>query len=208
MTATDVAAGVFENVVLFRLDPAAFTLRVRYTPGFPAVVSAWDHTARLVFNGGFFDERNAALGLLVTDGQRFGRSYAGFGGMLAVTGDGQAQVRSLKAQPFDPDEALAQAVQCFPMLLLPDGTVYAQADAAQARRTVIGQDAQGRLVLVVAPNGSFTLAGLAAWLAAGDLALTAALNLDGGGSTGYWAGPGDMIDSISPVPAVVAVYAD
>ena len=31
-----------------------------------------------------------------------------------------------------------------------------------------------------------------------------AFNLDGGGSTGYYAGPNDAIDSLTPIPAVVA----
>jgi uncharacterized protein YigE (DUF2233 family) len=72
---------------------------------------------------------------------------------------------------------------------------------------VVGQDAAGRVYLVVAPHNAFTLAEFAAWLHDSDLGLTAALNLDGGGSTGYWAGPGDAVDSFTPVPAVVAVYA-
>jgi hypothetical protein len=59
---------------------------------------------------------------------------------------------------------------------------------------------------VIAPQGGFTLAGLAAWLSASDLDLTLALNLDGGGSTGYYAGPGDQVDSLTPVPAVIAFY--
>ena len=195
-----------EPLVIFRIDPAAFTLRVLYTPGFPSFVSAWDHEARLVVNGGFFDENNAALGLLVSDGRAYGQSYDGFGGMLAVNSLGMLSLRSLADEPFQPGEALAQAVQSFPVLVRPDGTDFDQEDEQRARRTVIGQDAAGRLVVVVAPQGGFTLAGLAAWLRGSDLGLALALNLDGGGSTGYYAGGEDQIDSLTPVPAVIAFY--
>jgi len=58
----------------------------------------------------------------------------------------------------------------------------------------------------VVPAGLFTLADLAGWLSGGDFGLVAALNLDGGGSTGYWAGSNDQVDSLTPVPAVLAVY--
>lgn len=197
---------VGERLVVFRFDPAAFTLRVLYTPGFPSFVSAWDREARLVINGGFFDEHDAALGLLVSDGRAYGQSYADFGGMLAMNSLGAVTLRSLVAEPYQPDEALAQAVQSFPVLVAPTGAVYAEEDGQRARRTVVAQDAAGRLVVIVAPGGGFTLAGLAAWLRASDLDLTLALNLDGGGSTGYFAGPGDQIDSLTPVPAVVAFY--
>ena len=195
-----------ERLVVFRLDPAAFTLRVLYTPGFPSFVSAWDREARLVVNGGFFDEHDAALGLLVSDGRAYGQSYAHFGGMLAMNSLGAVTLRSLAAEPYQPDEALAQAVQSFPVLVAPTGATYAEEDGQRARRTVVAQDAGGRLVVIVAPAGGFTLAGLATWLRASDLELRLALNLDGGGSTGYFAGPGDQIDSLTPVPAVIAFY--
>jgi uncharacterized protein YigE (DUF2233 family) len=195
-----------ERLVVFRVEPTAFTWRVLYTPGFPSFISAWDSRARLIFNGGFFDENDAALGLLVADGRVFGQSYEGFGGMLAVNTLGAVSLRSLSAEPYTPSEALAQAVQCFPMLVAPGGAVFDREDGQRARRTVLGADADGRLLLIVAPDGGFTLASLAAWLRASDLGLQLALNLDGGGSTGYFAGPGDQIDSLTPVPVVVALY--
>src|SRR5688572_12284929 len=55
--------GFAERLILFRVDPSTFTFRVRYSPGFPRYVSEWDAAAQLVFNAGFFDEKNAALGL-------------------------------------------------------------------------------------------------------------------------------------------------
>ncbi len=198
--------GLAEHVVVFRIVPERFTLRVRYTPGLPAFISAWEPRARLVFNANFFDENNTAQGLIVTDGQYFGRSYDGFGGMLGVEPDGSVRIRSLADDPFQPDEALSQAVQGFPMLVQPGSAPYSSDDTARARRTVVGQDGEGRLLVFVAPAGLFTLTEMAAWLWGGDFGLVVALNLDGGGSTGYRAGSNDQADSLTPVPAVLAVY--
>jgi exopolysaccharide biosynthesis protein len=194
-----------EQVTVFRLDPTQNQFRVLYAPTQPQYISAWDRNARLVFNAGFFDEANAALGLLVADSQIFGQSYAGYGGMLQVA-DGLARVRWLVDEPYQPGEALEQAVQGFPMLLRPDGTRYADTGDAPARRTVVGQDTEGRILLLIVPRETFTLAALAEWLTTTNLGLTLALNLDGGGSTGYYAGPNDMTASQVRLPAVVAVY--
>jgi phosphodiester glycosidase len=200
--------GFEERLILFRIDPAYFDMRVLYSPGFPRRVSEWgaEAGARLAFNAAFFDEKDVATGLVVSDGKVFGKSYQDFGGMFAVDEQGASSIRSLAAQPYQPDEPLRQAVQGFPMLIYPDGSAFANEDATRARRTALGQDAAGRVYLVVAPHNAFTLAELAAWLHDSDLGLTTALNLDGGGSTGYWAGPSDVVDSFTPVPAVVAVY--
>jgi uncharacterized protein YigE (DUF2233 family) len=197
--------GFEERLTLFRIDPGFFSFRVLYAPGFPRFVAQWDPSAALVFNAGFFDEKDAALGLLVSDGRAYGRSYEGFGGMFAVSG-GTPTIRSLAARPYQPDESLEQAVQGFPMLIYPDGSRFAREDGVRARRTALGQDASGRVHLAIAPHEAFTLAELARWLQASDMGLALALNLDGGGSTGYSAGPNDQIDSLVPVPAVVAVY--
>ncbi len=199
--------GFEERLSVFRMAPAHNRFRVLYSPAQPEYVSAWDSAARLVFNAGFFDENNVALGLLVMDGQTFGQSYSGLGGMFQVTGDGTPRVRSLVAEPYQPGEALEQAVQGFPMLLRPDGTRYSDTGDARARRTVIAQDAAGNILLIIAPHETFTLAELASWLASNpDLNLTVALNLDGGGSTGYYAGPNNIAPSYVRLPAVVAVY--
>ena len=201
--------GFEEGLILFRIDPAFFSFRVLYTPGIPRRVSEWgaEAGARLVFNAAFFDEKDVAVGLVVSDGRVFGKSLEGFGGMFAVDAEGAPSLRSLAAQPYQPSEPLAQAVQGFPMLIYPDGSAFSKEDGARARRTALGQDTAGRVYLVVAPHNAFTLAEFAAWLHDSDLGLTAALNLDGGGSTGYYARPGDAVDSFTPVPAVVAVYA-
>jgi len=193
------------DLIAFRLDPTQLTFRVLYSPSFPHYVSDWDRSALLTFNAGFFDERQVALGLVVSDGQTFGQSFVGFGGMFQVSG-GVASLRSLAVQPYQRGEVLEQAAQAFPMLIYPDGTTFAKEDGALARRTALAQDSLGRLYLFIAPRPSLTLVELATALRALDLGLMLALNLDGGGSTGYYAGPHYRAESQTAVPAVIAVY--
>jgi uncharacterized protein YigE (DUF2233 family) len=85
----------------------------------PRSVRDWQAAsgATLVINGGFFDKDFRATGLLIADGQAFGRSYRGFGGMFFVR-HGKPGIQSLRAQPYRPDPAIRQAVQSFPMLVV------------------------------------------------------------------------------------------
>ena len=81
-------------------------------------------------------------------------------------------------------------------------------DGRPARRTVVAQDYQGRILIIVAPRGYLSLHELARFLAESDLDLDVALNLDGGYSTGLWLQADGLIvniDSLVPVPSVVSV---
>jgi uncharacterized protein YigE (DUF2233 family) len=178
----------------------------------PRQVSEWFANASplLAVNAGYFTEDNQATGLIISDGTRSGQSYAGFGGMFAVQGD-RVQVRWLVAKPYSPSEPLRQAVQAFPMLVHSGGKAGLSEDDGQiARRSVVGQDRKGRIVFVVSPDAFFTLKNLAAFLAASDLDLDTALNLDGGPSSGLMlAGPAGLtgVDSWIKVPAVIVAEA-
>jgi hypothetical protein len=64
------------------------------------------------------------------------------------------------------------------------------------------------VVFVVTPSSTFTLYGLAVWLANSDLDLDTALNFDGGSSSGLavWTPTGVWgFDSVNKVPAVITV---
>lgn len=201
------------QVLIVRMDPAAVRLRVAYAPDEPLPLSAWfrQHKPLLALNGGFFDPHYHSTALLVSDGVAHGQSYAGFGGMLSVAPDGQIDLRPLRDQPYDPAETLQQALQSFPMLIFPGGQVAPiEEDGARARRTAVALDRSGRLLLIVCPTSSFTLRGLADWLAQSDLEIERALNLDGGASTGLFLAAGAasaQIDSFDRLPIVLLVEA-
>jgi uncharacterized protein YigE (DUF2233 family) len=125
-----------------------------------------------------------------------------------VTEMGEVSVRWLRTWPYDPYEGLREAVQCFPVLVKPGGVMGFPADADDgrpARRTVVAQDRDGRILLMVAPRGFFSLHVLATWLVESDPDVDIALNLDGGTSSGLWMPQVVQIDSQVAVPVVIAV---
>ena len=198
-----------DRLRIVRVDPNAVTLRVRYDPAHPRRVGDWmrDEALRLVINGGFFDRDHRAQGLLIADGVASGQTYVGMGGLFGVQG-GRVQVRSLILQPYRPGEHFDQMVQSFPMLLVGNGVINDQIrdDGDVAPRSVVGLDRSGRIEFLVSPLATFSLTGLAAWLAQSDLDLDAALNLDGGTSSGLVVRTDDGLwgtDNWVPVPAVI-----
>ncbi|MFQ6101561.1 MAG: phosphodiester glycosidase family protein [Anaerolineae bacterium] len=203
-----------ERLTIVRLDPIAVRFRVHYDPNAPCPVSGWAERLQplLVVNGGYFTPENETVGLLISDGRVWGTPYGDFGGMLVVTAEGQVSVRWLTDQPYDPDEPLQEAVQSFPVLVKPGGVMGFPAEADDgrpARRTVVAQDCQGRILIITAPRGYLSLHELACFLAQSDLDLDVALNLDGGFSTGLWLKANETaveIDSLVPVPSVISVY--
>jgi uncharacterized protein YigE (DUF2233 family) len=194
-----------------RVDPATVRLRVGYTPERPRSLRAWvtEHKPLLAINGGFFTPEHRSTALVISDGIASGASYTDFGGMLAVSPQGEVSLRPLRDQPYDTAEPLDQALQSFPMLVFPGGVAAdVQDNGARARRSVVAQDRGGRLLFLVTTGSSFTLAELAQWLAASDLEIDRALNLDGGSSTGLFLDAGQVhqeIDSYGPLPLVILV---
>lgn len=203
--------GRSDRLRMARIDPAQTRLRVLYDPDRPRRVSGWlsESGALAAINGNFFDPQNHALGLVIQDGQRRGGVvYEGFGGMVAVNGD-EVRVRWNVDDPYT-GEPLTHALQNFPMLVLPGGAANPDIDdnGRRSLRSAVGQDRSGRLIFVVSPAPTFTLTEFGQWLAASDLDLNAALNLDGGTSSGLVLRSGNRnlgADSWVPVPNVIVV---
>lgn len=200
------------SFLALRVDPNYFYFRIHYSPANSLTLNQWrtqlPDSAGFI-NANFFDTQGYALGLLVSDNNAYGASFSGFGGMFQVAPDGFTRVRSLIYEPYQ-GEALQQAAQAFPMLIVNGEPSYERADGDRAsRRTIIGQDSAGRIILMVT-NGLFgmRLADLSAYLYSTDLDLRAALNLDGGGSTllSLQTGASIMVPSFDAVPAVIAFY--
>jgi hypothetical protein len=179
-----------ECLYILRLEPEHFRLDVAYDPE-PQTLEAWqaETDALIVVNGGYFRKEGEGYipnGLTVVKGEAIGSSYDGFGGMLAITNNGP-ELRWLAQTPYRPTEPLRGALQSFHLLVRPGGENGFSSDLEdhqQARRTVIGQDKDARILFVLAPVGHFTLHQLSAYLIASDLAIDIALDLDGGPSSG------------------------
>jgi uncharacterized protein YigE (DUF2233 family) len=203
-------ASGLERMVIVRLETVRIHFQVLYAQGDPRSLGTWayESDALLVVNGGYFSEDYTALGLTIANGQTFGSSYGDYAGMFAVTQEGVASVRWLRAWPYNPAEYLTDAVQSFPVLVKPGGIMGFPADADDgqvARRAVVAQDTAGNILFIVAPRGYFSLHELAVWLSTSDLGIDTAMNLDGGPSAGIWM-PGHLnLDAMVPVPQVIAV---
>jgi uncharacterized protein YigE (DUF2233 family) len=204
---------VAERLTIVRLDPAVVRFRIHYDPLTPLPVTAWAGVLQspMVINGGYFTPEYKTAALLISGGRVYGTPYGDFAGMFAVTADEQVSVRWLRHQPYNPNEYLREGLQSFPVLIKPGIGMGFPADADDgrpARRTVVAQDSQGRVLFIVAPHGYLSLHELAQFLADSDLDLHVALNLDGGTSTGLWlktrAGTVE-IASLTSVPSVISV---
>lgn len=192
-----------------RIDPTYYEFRVHYRPSEPLNISEWEALlpdAELIINANFFTPENTILGLLVSDGIAYGQSYTDRGGTFFVMDDAVG-IRSNIFEPYR-GEAYSQAVQAFPMLVYQGQAAYErERDIRPSRRTVIGIDSQGKVIIMVTLGFGMGLYPLSQYLATTDLNLQTALNLDGGGSSMLYISPIDYrIPSFDPVPAVIAVY--
>jgi hypothetical protein len=200
------------QITALRIDPTLYAFRVHYRPGEALNFRQWNDElpgALAFINGNFFDANDFIVAMLVADGVVYGQSYRGFGGTFIVEND-IPRIRSNVLEPYD-GSYLQQAVQAFPMLVLNGEQAYFDDTQERiTRRTVIGQDVQGRIIIMATPGMGMTLAETSAYLVSTDMELVNALNLDGGGSTMMVINtPGSnsySIMSFDPVPAVLAVY--
>ncbi|MEP6896543.1 MAG: phosphodiester glycosidase family protein [Chloroflexota bacterium] len=203
-----------ESIHIWRLDQKYFRMDVAFDEK-PKSLETWqkETDAALVMNGGYFSIENEKYfpdGLTILQGEARGQTFDGFGGMLAIKPD-HAELRWLVEQPYNSNERLQAALQSFPMLVKPGGELgfgTERENYAKARRTVIAQDQDGRILFIVAPLGYFTLHQLSVYLTESDLRLDIAVNLDGGGSTGILVtSPREIIPSRVLLPFVILVYA-
>lgn len=197
------------EIAFLRIDPGLHTFRVHYQPGVALRLDDWqaqlDGAVALV-NANFYSRDNTALGLVVADSIAYGTSYRDRGGTFLVQ-NGVVDIRSNIYEPVS-GTPVEQAIQAFPMLVQ-NGQQAFYTPGRSARRTAIGIDSQGRVLLIATVRGGTTLAALSTFLASSDLGLVDALNLDGGGSTMIGVNSGDFryaFAGFDPVPAVAAVY--
>ena len=207
----DVLVGQDEQPVtlhLLRLEPRKWQLRV-VTPakmgrqlGSPADFRAPLPGAVAAINGGFFDPAYKPLGLLVDNGETLSPLRHVDHGVFGIAAQ-QPLMRHARDWKDLPE--LEFAVECGPRLLV-DGQPLTF-KPGQARRTALGFDGTGRVVLVVS-EGVLQLQELTTFLQRsehdGGPGLSNALNLDGGPSTMLEIDAGTVHASV-PTPVQVPV---
>ncbi|MCY4062506.1 MAG: phosphodiester glycosidase family protein [Chloroflexi bacterium] len=198
------------QLIVVRIDPSRYRFRAIYQAGRAESLSRWralEIEAKVIINANFYDENDFALGLVVSDGAAHGIAYQDRGGTFLVQ-TGEPAIVNNRSTDFSKIGDIEQALQGFP-LLVEDGrqAYFAAGSGERTRRTMIGIDKSGNILILVAPFLGLSLAELSAYLPKTDLAIDAAFNLDGGGSTMIaLPGPGYVQPSLDPVPAILAVY--
>ena len=180
--------------IVVRMDLTRAAVRAEHAEGDRLDALAKVPGAVFAVNGGFFDPDTTPTGLIVRDGRVASPWHRGGGsGILVIRGT----TASVVATPPDSFDGVSLAVQCGPRLVEPGGVNGMHGDdGKRAARTVACVRAGGReLDMVLAydastPMGGPTLFQTAKWLveplADGDsTSCEAALNLDGGPSTGF-----------------------
>jgi len=145
------------------------------------------------------------VGLVVSDGHAHGESYRQLGGTLLVRNGETAVVANHAGMQLQGSE---QVVQGYPLLVEHGKQAFVDPRGAERnRRSIIAQDSQGRILVMIAPYLGPTLGQLSAFLASTDLDIVTAFNLDGGRSTMLALPDADyMQPSLQAVPTVLAVY--
>lgn len=218
-------------IAVLRMDPERVRLRVRhYTQNpepRPLDVVEWQRltNAAAVFNAGQFHPDFRPLGMLASGGRWLFRVPHKDYQAVLVAGrrkDGRgARVLDLSGKSSAPDSLPWNEVAQSFMLFDTSGTLRVRRTERIANRTVVAEDRQGR-VLVMVTEGAYTLADLAHVLQQSALGLRHAMNMDGGreaelvvarsgfryASFGQW-NPEDEHPSAPaarvPLPAVVSV---
>lgn len=221
-------------VAVLRLDPARARMRVRscvQEPGKrPLGIVDWSERsgALAVFNAGQYYGDNSYMGLLAGGGQVLSRRrHPTFQAALvagpAGGGGPRARVLDLAREPLDPDSlGWDEVAQSF-MLFDRRGGLRVRRSDQVAARTAVGEDAAGRIVVLVT-EGGYTLWEFAGWLRTTPLGLTHAMAMDGGleaqllvsagrfhyASWGQWShtrGAAGVPAPPVPLPAVITVSA-
>ena len=158
--------------------------QVRVVTGKILDAAGWRETAGAIvaINGGFFDPAQRPVNLLVTNGRLVSRFSHGSGGVFYIHA-GRAGI--LPSVDFARNASLIsnvdQAVQCSPMLVHGGRSTHLKPQSS--RRSGIGIQRDGRVVMAVCDSGLPLPTWGRLWADPNRLDCVNALNLDGGPST-------------------------
>lgn len=187
-------------VTAVRAEPGKCTIRAVYRKEGAGAGEVCPKRGAAI-NASFFDDQFAPVGLLIVDGKTLHRQVRSNGyGLFLLRRGRPAIVLANTPAPA----GVTQAIECKPRLVI-DGAIPRFKAQPATRRSAVGIDAHGR-VLLAASAGGLTLEQWAACLRDG-LGCANALNLDGGPSTQLTArGSSNAKIPGAAVPVFLTIY--
>ena len=172
-----------DRILMARIDPARFRFILRHGSGGGRSLGEWMSTlgSIMVMNGSFFAPGGEPVTPLLSNGRQSGpKDYHARHGAF-VASDKFTGIRDLRKKDWRQQFRDAHdATVSYPLLLGADDRNTVQPSGRRARRSFVGQDEAGRVVLGTTRTAFFSLKGLADLLPASPLRLRLALNLGGG----------------------------
>lgn len=203
----------FGNVLVVRANPSSL-FRVLYRQGVVANVWQWAQgaaNAAVIVNANFFRGRGQSQGLVVSEGKLLNpflnRPDAG----LFTVSNGVPRVYPASSMRFNPAKLPDEAIQGAPVLMsngVPTQTFGNVETLRRERRTVIAQDNEGTILILIFSPMEITFYETALWLGQSGLNINTAVNLDGGLSTQLYLanGPSVIDAATAQVPVVLAIF--
>ena len=177
------------EIAVLRLDPRRAQIRMaHYTQlpeRLPLDILEWERRsgALAVFNAGQYYPDYSYMGLFVSQGRTISSQlHPNFQAALVAdpkSGGPGARVLDLNRHPIRTDELPWREVAQSFMLFDDDGHIRVRRSSQVAYRTVVGEDEQGRM-LVIATEGGYTLYELAGLLKTLPIGMRHAMSMDGG----------------------------
>jgi len=166
------------EVLVLRLNPS----HLHVAAGKLQTAEQWRQStdSLAVVNGGFFDEKNHSLGLRRAGGKKLTSLRHADWGVFYIKNGKAHLLHTRDFQKINKD-GISEAVQCGPRLVV-DGHPTDLKDQ-WARRTGVGIDANGKVLIAVSDNELSLRQWADFWASPQGLHCQQALNLDGGGST-------------------------
>lgn len=194
--------------IVYRLNTKLFQVNLQHNQT-PKRLQDWhnENQAILSLNGAYFTEDMTPTGLFIDDGKTINDAAYDIdrSGTMVIE---KGLPRFAKSLP-SPKPGL-DAFQSFP-LLINNGLATIDTDSEKAaRRTALGFDDQERLLIIIVDKTPLSLYTFANILAANEMNVQQALNLDGGPSSGLIYDDGSFSESLLPLlelPIVLTISA-
>lgn len=199
------------TAVVFESGPITLRVLESASPGAATLENSLRHAGAIAgVNGGYFHKDFTPVGLVVADGKTIHPLERAklLSGIVGARADGSVAI--VRTGAYEPKKSgFVQAIQCGPMLIEDGKAVMGLESTRLARRTVVATGKGGNVALI--HMTSVSLASAAEILTIPGILDTwrpfQALNLDGGTSTGLWAGDRAHLPEIKKAANFLAVVA-